>query len=112
MREQDSQAYAAKKIVGYPSPAILFNQYDSGLRIDKFKEDLFSVGIIALQLLNPELNIKSVYQNKSRKYENPKVNFEMITQLVNSVRHRPLQQCLATLLHPSSEERTTIYSRI
>lgn len=82
------------------------------MRIDKFKEDLFSVGIISLQLLNPEFNIKAIYQNKNRKYENPKVNFEMLRNLVNSIQHRPLREWVAVLIHQTSEERLKIYPMI
>ena len=66
------------KVDGYPSPAVLFNMVDNGMRVDRCKEDLFSVGVIALQLLNLEHDIKQIYKTKNRSYHNMKINYELI----------------------------------
>ena len=71
----EGSTYRRSKINGYPSPAILFNRVDTGMNIDILKEDLFSVGLIALQMLSPEIDIKSIYKTKNKAYLNIKIDF-------------------------------------
>jgi hypothetical protein len=52
----------------YPSPNTLLSKVDSGLNLDFFCEDLFSLGMIALQMYFPLENIKNVYKNKNTHY--------------------------------------------
>ena len=52
IEHQELSSYRKTKIHGYPSPAALFNRIDTGMNLDNLKEDLFSVGMIALQLVN------------------------------------------------------------
>lgn len=63
---------------GYSSPAILLQQIDSGMNVDLLKEDLFSMGVIALQLLNLDIDVKSIYKNKSKTFQNARVDFGLV----------------------------------
>ncbi len=82
------------------------------MRIDKFMEDLFSVGLVALQMLNLDVSIKSIYQSKNKKYQNVRIDFEILSFYIGNIKYQPLKQWIATLLHQNSEERLKIFSLI
>jgi len=72
------------------------------MNVDLFKEDLFSIGIIALQLLNIETDIRSIYCSKSNSYSNAKVNYEAVYGKLDRIRAEPLKQWISILVHPNS----------
>ena len=48
------------------------------MNVDLLKEDLFSMGVIALQLLNLDIDVKSIYKNKSKTFQNARVDFGLV----------------------------------
>ena len=62
------------------------------MNIDRFKEDLFSIGVIALQLLNMDIDIKTIYKSKNQTYSNAKVDYDIIYSKIDKIRAEPLKQ--------------------
>ena len=88
----EASQYRKSRISGYPSPATLFNRIDSGMNLDTLKEDLFSIGIIALQLLNMESDIKNVYKSQSKSFLNIKIDFDAINNKIDKIKHNTLRR--------------------
>jgi len=85
VKEEERDYYQfsnSKKIKGYPSPQKLYDCFDTLTGLEQFPADLFSLGVVALQLYYPLMTIKEIYINKNPQYENNKVNFELINSLV------------------------------
>lgn len=68
--DQIEMIQAKSSNIVYPSPSRLLSRVDSGMNIESFCEDLFSLGMVALQLYFPFENIKKVYKNKNTAYQN------------------------------------------
>jgi hypothetical protein len=62
--------------VGYPSPEKLYSNYDIMKQFDDYPSDLFSVGVIGLEMYYLDSNIKEFYVPDSgySSYENVKLN--------------------------------------
>jgi hypothetical protein len=82
------------------------------MNVDIFKEDLFSIGVIALQLLNMEIDIKNIYRSKNNSYSNAKVDYDFINSKLDKIRAEPLKQWVSILLNPNSEQRLYVYKTI
>jgi hypothetical protein len=50
---------------------------------DKYSSDLFSLGLIALQLYHPQIQIKSVYESATTNYDNTKINYDKLSKLIS-----------------------------
>lgn len=59
---------------GYPSPQKLKSYYDSLSGFEELRGDLFSLGLVALQLYYATENIKSLYSSPDPKYRNYSIN--------------------------------------
>ena len=61
-------------VEGYPSPQKLRSYYDSVTGFEEMRGDLYSLGLIALQLYYPREDIKALYTNPDPNYRNYKID--------------------------------------
>ena len=55
------------RIQGYPSPQKLFSMMDA-IIYDQHKSDLFSLGVVALQMCYIDTNIREIYTNNGNQF--------------------------------------------
>lgn len=76
--EQEEYTYTNRDQT-YPSPQKLREYYDVVLNLSQFYSDLFSLGVVALQMCYLEKDIrKEIYRSKQVAYLNWSINFARI----------------------------------
>lgn len=103
------QSNSTKNIKGYPSPQKINDCFDKLTGFEQFPADLFSLGVVALQLCYPMMNIKEIYINKNPRYENNRINFELINSLLLGIGSASVKQAITVLLSFEPTERYDIY---
>ena len=83
-----------EKIEGYPSPQKLKSLYDSVTSFEEMRGDLFSLGIVALQLLNINQDMSMLYVNPNPTYRNYSIDLQRLGELVRNVHHSTLRQAI------------------
>lgn len=74
--------------------------YDCLINFDEYSSDLFSVGIVALQMVHLERDMKQIYTIKNPQYDNNQINFRLLHELVHGVKDGVVKEWIRTLLHP------------
>ena len=82
---------------GFPSPQRLRTYYDTLTSSEELRGDLFSLGIVALQLHYPLHDMHALYTNLDPRFCNYKIDLNALAFLVNGVTQQPLQNCLQIL---------------
>lgn len=67
------------QIEGYPSPQKLKSLYDSVTSFEEMRGDLFSLGMVALQLLNLNEDISALYVNPNPVYRNYSIDLQRLS---------------------------------
>lgn len=94
------EATSFKQNVGnFPSPQKLRENYDSLASLDQHTSDLFSLGVVALQMHYPSRDIREIYSRNSP-YRNTVINFEAVLQLIGGISDVRLREWVWTLMHP------------
>lgn len=80
---------------------------------EEFTSDLYSVGLIGLQLYHLESNIKDdVYSGGHTHYYNSRINQENLQMLSFMVEGQPLKDWISTLLNQEPNRRLNIFEKI
>jgi hypothetical protein len=79
VERESSESYGyRRKVRGYPSPQKLRQEYDMLISFEELPSDLFSLGVVALQMYHLEQNLHQIYTVKSTVYQNSHVNFRIL----------------------------------
>lgn len=85
IKEEQFHLKKLKKLQGYPSPQKLYTFYDSLSVFEEYTSDLFSLGILALQLIYPHQNLSGIYKNVNSSYLNCSIDLNELKAYINGV---------------------------
>lgn len=77
-RESSSTGKKLSKIQYYPSPQKLYTLFDTLSNFEEHTSDLFSLGILALQLYYPQQNLLNLYKHSSSSYLNCSIDLNQL----------------------------------
>ena len=87
--EKDSQANGirqSKRIKGFPSPQKLINYFDKLSNFEQFYADLFSLGIVALQMYFVGNDMSNLYKNKNPTYCNNSLDVSLLNSFLQLIK--------------------------
>ena len=86
--------------------------YDSVTIFDEIKGDLFSLGLVALQLFYLNQEISMLYVNPNPSYRNYSIDMQRLASLVQSIYDFPLRNAIEILTAGEPKKRMAIYDRL
>jgi len=99
----------SNQIYGYPSPQKLKSFYDSLTSFEELRGDLFSLGMVALQLVYLDQDVSIVYSNPNPSYRNYTIDFERLNKMIDSILDQRVRQAVGILTSMDSKKRIEIY---
>lgn len=110
-KEQDEDSHPRRAAPAFPSPQKLREHYDVVLNLGDFYSDLFSLGVLALQMCYLERDIRrEIYRPKQAAYLNWSIDFARTQQLLGGLPSLSLRQSIQVLLSPEEIPRGMIFS--
>jgi hypothetical protein len=98
-----------KKVQGFPSPQKLYTYFDTLSTFEEHTSDLFSLGILALQLIYPHQNLAGIYKNANSRYLNCSIDANELRTFVNGVTDPLLRRYVTVLTDEQPNRRREIY---
>lgn len=95
--------------ISFPSPQKLRGYYDILINFDEYASDLFSLGVVALQMQYLDRDMQDIYSIKHAAYHNTCINYGIVSQLIAGIRDPILQEWIWVLLNPDERGRLKIH---
>ena len=86
VREEESWLRRFKKIQGFPSPQKLYTLFDSLSSFEEHASDLFSLGMVSLQLVYLHETLSQLYKNTNSHYLNCAIDMNQLRNYVVNIR--------------------------
>ena len=102
----------SNQLVGYPSPQKLRSFYDSLTSFEELRGDLFSVGMVALQLVYLDQDVSVLYTNPNPSYRNYTIDFERLNKMIDSILDQRVRQAIGVLTSMDSRKRMGIFEML